>query len=322
MLVVTHQQPSESPEDGVYTFVTYGNQSALQQPRGAAGDDTVTVMGEANLGRQYLVDEVSVHLMPVLFGSGLRLFEQLSEHVQLELAEVVDTPAAVHLRYRGDSLADAPIERNRQAHGQAHSTSRDLRRTRRDGGGSRLAELHTLRFTGASFDLVTVAESREPITSMGGVRMLPYTLLADLEPTDSDLLVLPGAEIWDGDGGDGFAAPAGRFVDAGVPVAAICGATAGLAQAGLLDERSHTSDSAEYLAMTGYGGGDRFVNERAVVDGDLITAGSGSPVQFATATLGRLGLASERTLAAYEDLFHRGDPAAFPVLMETRGGGQ
>jgi hypothetical protein len=41
-------------------------------------------------------------------------------------------------------------------------------------------------------------------------------------------------------------------------------------------------------------------------------------VQFARATLGRLGLASERTLDAYEDLFHRGDPAAFPVLMEAQ----
>jgi dihydrofolate reductase len=104
VFVVTHEQPSESPEDGVYTFVTDGIQSALQQARAAAGEATVTVMGGANLGRQYLaaglVDEVSVHVVPVLFGSGLRLFEQLAEHVQLELAEVVDTPAAVHLLYR------------------------------------------------------------------------------------------------------------------------------------------------------------------------------------------------------------------------------
>lgn len=104
VFVVTHQPPAESPENGVYTFVTDGIQSALQQARAAAGDATVTVMGGANLGRQYLaaglVDEVSLHLVPVLFGSGLRLFEQLSDHVQLELTDVVDTPAAVHLRYR------------------------------------------------------------------------------------------------------------------------------------------------------------------------------------------------------------------------------
>jgi putative intracellular protease/amidase len=183
--------------------------------------------------------------------------------------------------------------------------------------GHLLAELRTGRFTGTSFDVVTVAESGEPITTMGGIRMVPDMLLADLEPAGSDLLILPGGEIWDGGGGEAFADAAMRFLDAGVPVAAICGATAGLARAGLLDERDHTSAAAEYLAATGYAGGHRYVDERAVVDGDLVTAGPQSPVQFARATLARLGLASERTLKAYEDVFHKGDPAAYPVLMQA-----
>src|SRR5215218_10142605 len=184
--------------------------------------------------------------------------------------------------------------------------------------GHLLAELHTGRFTGAPFDVVTVAEEREPVTSMGGLRLTPDILLADLDPADSDLLVLPGSEMWDAGGGGAFAAAARRFLDAGVPVAAICGATAGLARAGLLDDRKHTSAAAAYLAATGYAGGDRYVDKRAVVDGDLITAGPQSPVQFARATLGRLGLASEDTLEAYEALFDRGDGAAFPVLMQAQ----
>ena len=137
-------------------------------------------------------------------------------------------------------------------------------------------------------------------------------------PPPSNLLILPGADMWDAGGGGAFAAAAARFLDAGVPVAAICGATAGLARAGLLDKRHHTSAAAEYLMATGYAGGDHYVNERAVVDGDLITAGPQSPVQFACATLRRLGLMSERTLQAYEDLFHRGDAKAFPVLMQAQ----
>jgi putative intracellular protease/amidase len=185
--------------------------------------------------------------------------------------------------------------------------------------GHLLAELHTGRFTGTRFDVVTVAESLEPITTMGGVRMVPDALLADLDPADSDLLILPGADMWDAGAGQAFAAAAERFLDAGVPVAAICGATAGLARAGLLDDRDHTSAAPEYLGVTGYAGGDRYVNERAVVDGDLITAGPQSPVQFARATLGRLGLASEPALDAYEAVFHRADPAGFAVLMQAEG---
>jgi putative intracellular protease/amidase len=187
--------------------------------------------------------------------------------------------------------------------------------------GHLLAELHTGRFTGTSFDVVTVAESPEPVLSMGGITIVPDAPLAELEPSDSDLLVMPGAEMWDAGGGEAFAAAAGRFLEAGVAVAATCGATAGLARAGLLDTRDHTSASAEYLAMTGYAGGDRYRDERAVVDGNLITAGPQSPVQFARATLERLGLADERTLEAYEALFDRGELDAFPVLMQTQAAG-
>ena len=186
--------------------------------------------------------------------------------------------------------------------------------------GHLLAELRTGRFTGTSFEVVTVAESPDPITTMGGVRMVPDMLLADLDPADSDLLILPGGTIWDEGGGEAFADAARRFLDAGTPVAAICGATAGLARAGLLDERDHTSAAAEYLAATGYAGRHHYVDERAVADGDLVTAGPQSPVQFARATLAQLGLASGRTLEAYEDVFHRGDPAGYPVLMQAQAG--
>jgi putative intracellular protease/amidase len=202
--------------------------------------------------------------------------------------------------------------RNRTAHLGLYDTLADWE------VGHLLAELRSGRFTGVQFDIVSVAESREPITTMGGVRMLPDALIGDLEPTDSDLLILAGADIWDIGGGQPFADAARRFLDAGVPVAAICGATAGLARAGLLDGRHHTSAAPEYLAATGYQGEGHYIDERAVVDGDLITAGPQSPVQFACAVLRRLGLASPRTLDAYERLFARGDATAFPVLAESQ----
>jgi dihydrofolate reductase len=105
VFVVTHEAPAESPEGGVYTFVTDGIESALEQAKVAAGDKNVHVMGGPDTGRQFiearLVDEIGVHLVPVLFGSGTRMFEHLgSEHIQLETLGVIETSAATHLRYR------------------------------------------------------------------------------------------------------------------------------------------------------------------------------------------------------------------------------
>jgi hypothetical protein len=54
--------------------------------------------------------------------------------------------------------------------------------------------------------------------------MVPDMILEDLDPADSNLLILPGADMWDAGGGTAFAAAAARYLDAGVPVAAICGA--------------------------------------------------------------------------------------------------
>jgi putative intracellular protease/amidase len=184
--------------------------------------------------------------------------------------------------------------------------------------GLLLVDLRTGRFTGERFDVVAVAEARDPVTTMGGVRMLPDATLAELEPSASDVLILAGGDMWDAGGGQVLVDVAERFLEAGAPVAAICGATAGLARGGVLDARRHTSASADYLAVTGYAGGDHYVDARAVIDGELITAGPQSPVQFARATLDRLGLADARTLDAYEALFDRGDLAAFPVLMKAQ----
>lgn len=186
--------------------------------------------------------------------------------------------------------------------------------------GHLLVELRTGRFTSRPWQIVTVAESLEPVTTMGGLRIQPDAVLADLDPAASDLLILAGAGFWDTGGGEAYAAVAGRFLAAGVPVAAICGATAGLARAGLLDDRRHTSAAAGYLAATGYAGGGHYVDARAVADQGVITAGPQSPVQFARATLGFLGLAPESTLDAYEGVFDRADPSAFGDLMQATAG--
>ena len=104
LFVLSHSVPDEVPGNGVYTFVDdFG--TAFERARATAGEKNISVMG-ADVGRQALraglVDVISVHLVPVLFGTGTRMFEDdgVDEHVTLELVEVTGSPHATHLRYR------------------------------------------------------------------------------------------------------------------------------------------------------------------------------------------------------------------------------
>lgn len=104
VFVVSHSVPDDAPQGGVYTFVD-GIESALMRAKAVAGDKGVTIMGGANLAQQYikagLVDEISIHLVPVLFGGGTRLFEDIgTAHIQLEPTSVIQTAEAIHLRFR------------------------------------------------------------------------------------------------------------------------------------------------------------------------------------------------------------------------------
>ncbi|MFF2553913.1 type 1 glutamine amidotransferase family protein [Nocardia sp. NPDC058058] len=162
----------------------------------------------------------------------------------------------------------------------------------------------------------TVGATKDSVVSMGGVRVTPDLTLDELSPSDSAMLILPGSATWEAGALNAFADKARDFLAAGVPVAAICGATFGLASAGLLDGRRHTSNAAEYLAMSGYSGGADFVYEPAVTDGDLITASGTLPVDFARAILGRLDIFEPHILEAWYLLYGKNDPAGFFALAE------
>ncbi|KFK90096.1 thiamine biosynthesis protein ThiJ [Streptomyces sp. JS01] len=180
----------------------------------------------------------------------------------------------------------------------------------------------TAHLTQNGYTVRTVGLSREPVTTMGGLRVQPDLTLDELRSQDSALLILTGAAGWDtGETLAPFARAARTFLDAGVPVAAICGATAGLAREGLLDDRAHTSAVSFYLAATGYAGGERYVEVDAVTDpgadgtGRLITAGPTEPVAFAREVFGLLGVYDAKKLDAWYRLFHDSDASAYEVLQ-------
>ena len=108
MAKVTHEPPRVAPKQDehlTFTFVTDGVESAIAQAKAAAGEKAVTVVGGPDVIRQLLraglVDEVHVDVMPVLFGSGLRLFDDAAlEGVRLEKTGVQEVDARTSLRFR------------------------------------------------------------------------------------------------------------------------------------------------------------------------------------------------------------------------------
>ena len=106
VFVVTHEERERLPMQGgtTYTFVREGTEAALDLARAAAGDRNVGIWGGANIIRQYLkaglLDEMQIHLIPVLLGGGIRLFEGLDpEGIELRKASSIETPSATHLRF-------------------------------------------------------------------------------------------------------------------------------------------------------------------------------------------------------------------------------
>ena len=107
VFVLTHHAREPLPMRGgtTFTFVTEGIESALEQAGAAAEGQDVRIAGGADVAQQYLraglLDELQIHVAPVLLGGGTRLFEDVGgEPPKLECTRVIESPAAAHLRYR------------------------------------------------------------------------------------------------------------------------------------------------------------------------------------------------------------------------------
>ena len=103
VVVVSHSVPQDIAHGGVYSFVN-GVEAAFETAKKLAGDKDISITG-SNVAQQFitlgLIDEISIHLVPVLFGSGTPLFGHLgSKHISLETVEVIETAEAIHLRFR------------------------------------------------------------------------------------------------------------------------------------------------------------------------------------------------------------------------------
>jgi putative intracellular protease/amidase len=164
------------------------------------------------------------------------------------------------------------------------------------------------------YQIQTVGLNAEPVITIGGMKILPDLTLDELE--SSAMLILPGGEAWDEGKNSEILETAKRFLEVDTPVAAICGSTAGLARAGILDHKRHTSNALEYLQATNYQGAALYQNQPAVTDGNLITANSTAPLDFAYHIFKKLELYDTQILEAWYGLFKTGDPSYFFTLQK------
>jgi dihydrofolate reductase len=107
VFVVTHTEAEPLTKQGgtTFTFVTDGVESAVEQAKAAAGDKDVSVAGGASIAQQCLraglLDELQIHVSPLLLGGGRRLFDDLAgARIEVEATRVIESPGVTHLRYR------------------------------------------------------------------------------------------------------------------------------------------------------------------------------------------------------------------------------
>jgi len=188
--------------------------------------------------------------------------------------------------------------------------------------GFAVAELHSGRYfkdKSVTYEVKTVSVTPDPITTMGGVHILPDLTVDALTTHEAGLLILPGGATWLDPLHAPIFAKVREFLDGGIPVAAICGATFGLAAHGFLDHRAHTSNDLGFLKSIcpTYAGEAFYLQQPVVCDGDLITALGVAPLEFAREILKRLDVFRPETLEAWYRLYRTHEAQDFYALMAS-----
>lgn len=170
-----------------------------------------------------------------------------------------------------------------------------------------------------SSKIVTVGIEKTPVTTMGGLKILPDIKLDECSIESTDTLILPGGNTWTETIHQPILKIAQKCLNEGILIAAICGATMGLAQSGLLNSRWHTSNDLEYLKMIcpTYTGEKYYKMEAAVTDGKLITASGTTPLEFSVHVLKALGVFSSKTLDAWYSLNKTHESKYYYELMNS-----
>ncbi len=152
----------------------------------------------------------------------------------------------------------------------------------------------------------SVGLTAAPVESMGGIRVLPSTIVTEVDPADVAVFILPGGDRWESLPVEPEIEQLLNRLDAQrVPIAAICGATVAIGRLGLLRDRRHTSNGLDYLRsnVPGYAEAANYVDLPAVRDRGLITASGLGDVEFARELFEELNVLSPEDRAVWATMF-------------------
>ena len=184
------------------------------------------------------------------------------------------------------------------------------------------AELHSRRFFRSpdlACEVLKVGIDRTPVTSMGGMTITPDLTLAGVSLAPGDLLLLPGSDAWHEEANAPLLRFAAGALAEGHKVAAICGATVGLAQVGALNGRRHTSNDLGFLKQScpAYTGAAQYEDKPAVRDGNLVTASGLAALEFSYEVIKMLGVWREATADAWYKLYKTREARWYYALVES-----
>ena len=167
--------------------------------------------------------------------------------------------------------------------------------------------------------LLTVSKGKKSIKTAGGMTIVPDVNLYDLDTANAAALVLIGGDTWLDNEQDDVLEVASKLLQENILVGAICGATLGLAEKGILDNRYHTSNASFFLSQMSqhYRGHSYYKDEIAVQDGNLITASSAGSLLWAKLIVEELGLYSKTTVEAWFNYFSTGTPQYYGEMMNS-----
>lgn len=154
-----------------------------------------------------------------------------------------------------------------------------------------------------------VGVTRDAVTSMGGLAVVPSRTVAEVDPADVAVFILPGGDRWEtAPMESAIEALLKRLDEQRVPIAAICGATVGISKIGVVRGRRHTSNGLRYLQshVADYTDAAHYVDAPAVRDRGLITASGLADVEFAREIFEELGVLSESDRALWAQIFRTG----------------